>query len=664
MRGVTETLSSTSPSLNSDLGAQLLATRTYGIYVGVYLGLVLCCDHYRLHLYQSFTVLILGFALLWSAYPSFPNSKQDEPSSTSSTNGATTIDTQDAITTRDAVWSPKAPVFLISTTSIPNVSWTETVSPGDDPPPPYPSSPTKGNTYVYYYPPSIFRSILSMGGLVVTVGTLVYMTAIDTIHLVGPTSDIAWGIIGIMMVAFCRQIIKDLISTQPSTSPVSLKKYRLEPTVQDKALETKLDIIKSLKELKEETSCCVAFDNNVNDNNDELCSEPSLDPWLETLETLSSFLATSEHGEVELFGEEDKDGQEQVSNETDLEQYQQQEPTEELFLSLLELQEAQETKEFQESEKDQSQMAELVCKHPKDLHRATQQCSFDMRSPERPLPRLVSSVSFDSFLPYLLPVEMPNDKFSRRTAPLPEKRRKELVSVRSRIPLAKRPHVPQHEDDESAISRPFSLERRSQSLVTISRRKSDVDLFTISLFVLPSMIRRPLMLFSRSLQTTFSIQRQHSSGETNLDAEYDNIKQGGNVTETTPKQLQRSLTSVSLSRGRPMHMKHKRGSSESLDPSALRRRSFFSLESDTLQSIFQFYRRRQAKVSRSSSEAVGNDNTPVEPEEEQITFVVRSNMLPTVRVGLYGTAQRRMWTSTGSMVFQAEEEGVQVSFDE
>ncbi|KAF9376625.1 hypothetical protein CPB97_010687 [Podila verticillata] len=662
MRGATETLSSTSPSPNSDLGAQLLATRTYGIYVGLYLGLVLCCDHYRLHLYQSLTVLVLGFALLWSAYPSFPNTKQDEPSSTSSTNAATTIDAQDSITTIDAaVWSPKAPGFLISTTSIPNVSWTETVSPGDDPPPPYPSSPTKGNSYVYHYPPSIFRSILSMGGLVVTVGTLVYMTAIDTIHLVGPASDIARGIIGMVMVVFCGQIIKDLISTQPSTLPVSLKKYRESP-VQDKALEAKLDIIKSLKESKEETNCCVAFDNNVNDNNDELCSEPSLEPWLETL---SSFLATSEHGEDELFGEEDKDGQEQVSNEADLEQYQQQEPTEDLFLSLLELQEAQETKEFQESEKDQSQMAELVCKHPKDLHRATQQCSFDMRSPERPLPRLVSSVSLDSFLPYLIPVEMPNDEFSQRTAPLPEKRRKESVSVRGRKPLAKRPHVPQHEDDEGAIPRPFSLERRSQSLVTISRRKSDVDLFTISLLVLPSMIRRPLMLFSRSLQTSFSIQRQNNSGGTNLDVEYDVIKQGEwNDPETAPKQLQRSLTSVSLSRGQSMHMKHKRGSSESLDPSTLRRRSFFSLESDTLQSIFQFYRRRQAKVSRSSSEAVGNDNTPVEPEEEQITFVVRSNMLPTVRVGLFGTAQRRMWTSTGSMVFQPEVEGVQVSSDE
>lgn len=407
------------------------------------------------------------------------------------------------------------------------------------------------------------------------------MTVIDTTQLVGPTSDIARGIIG-MVVVYCGfQIIKDLIWTQPSTSPVSLKGYQ-EPTAHDKARETKFNITKPLNNLKEETICSVTFD----DNNNELCSEPSLEPWLETL---SSLLSTSEHGENELFGEEDKDGQEQMSNETDQrEQYQQQEPTEELFLSLMELQEAQETKEFQESEKDQSQMAlELVCReedrrHPKDLHRATQQCSFDMRSPERPLPRLVSSVSFDSFLPYRIPVEIPNHEFSRRIAPLPERGRKELVPVRGRMPPVKRPHIPQHEqEDEGAISRPFSLERRSQSLVTINRRKSDVDLFTISLFVLPSMIRRPLMLFSRSLQTTFSIHGQRNPGETDLDTEYDIIKQGEwNVTETAPKQLQRSLTSVSLSRSRPdTHMRHKRGSSESLGPLTSRRRSFFSLES-------------------------------------------------------------------------------------
>jgi hypothetical protein len=32
-----------------------------------------------------------------------------------------------------------------------------------------------------------------------------------------------------------------------------------------------------------------------------------------------------------------------------------------------------------------------------------------------------------------------------------------------------------------------------------------------------------------------------------------------------------------------------------------------------------------------------------------IAFVVRSNTLPTVRVGLYGSSEKRLWTSTGSI---------------
>ncbi|KAF9317062.1 hypothetical protein BG003_001232 [Podila horticola] len=677
MQSATETLSSPSKpsklSPNSDLGAQILATRTYGIYVGLYLGLVLCCDHYRLHLYQSFTILILGSAVLWSAYPSFPTleTKQDndEPSTSNTANSPITIDTQDAIATNDAVWSPKTPVFLIST-SFPNVSWTETVSPGDDPPPPYASFPTKG---VHHYPPSIFRSILNMTGLVISMGTLVYMTFIDTTHLAGPTSDIARGIIGMVVVCCGYKLAKDMMSAQHSTPPstlssISLKGHSGSTVVQEKALETKLDAMKLLEGSLEQEKGCSAV---VNVNDDEAtCLESSLAPWLE----LALLEATSKYGEDELFGEhelfdeKDKDeGQEQnESDETDHEQKQQQkEPVEDFFLSLLELQESQEEQQTTESQESQESMTEdlkwrleFVCrkvedrKHPKDLHRATRQCSFDMRSPERPLPRLVSSVSFDSFLPFFAPVDMPVNEDLLRIAPLPEKGHKELVAFKKRQ-LAKRPHTQQREqeqhiDEGTIVSKPPSLEH-SQSLISTSRRKS--DLFTISLFVLPSMIRRPLMLFSRSPQTTFSVHGQHISGETNWDAEYDIIKQGEWNAETTPRQLQRSSTSVSLSR-RPNHMKHKRGLSESSGPSTLRsRRSFFTLESDTLQSIFQFYRRRQAATTRNSSEAV--DDTTSEPEEERIAFVVRSNVLPTVRVGLYGT-QKRMWTSAGSMVFEPE----------
>ncbi|KAG0094722.1 hypothetical protein BGZ93_006859 [Podila epicladia] len=564
VRGATETLSLPKPSPNSDLGAQILATRTYGIYVGLYLGLILCCDHYRLHLYKSLMILVLGFAVLWAAYPPFPTfeTKQDNDAHTSNaTNTPITIDTQDAITTTNAVWSPKAPVFLIST-SFPNISWTETVSPGDDPPPPYASFPTKG---AYHYPPSIFRSTLSMGGLVVSLGILVYTTFINTTHLVRPTSNIVQGITGIVVVCCGYQLFNDMISTQPSTHPsvspaISLKGYR-EPTTMDKFRETKLDITMPLQDSSEQEngySAVASSDDNVNDD-DAAYPEPILNPWLE----LAILESTSKHGEDELYGEhrlldeEDKDeGQEQdESDETDLEQKQQQDPNEELFLSFLELQETQERHENKESQESMTEdlkwKLEFVCSEAEDLYRTTRR-SFDMRAPERPLPRLVSSVSFDSFLPVVTPVEMSiNKDMLDRIAHLPEKGRKELVAIKRRQ-LAERTHTEQHEQEQhddggTIVSRPLSLER-SQSFVSISRRKSNVDLFTVSLFVLPSMIRRPLMLFSRSFQTTFSAHGQHNTGEKDWDADYDIIKLGEwDAAETTSRQLQRSSTSAAQS---------------------------------------------------------------------------------------------------------------------
>ncbi|KAF9290504.1 hypothetical protein BGZ68_006878 [Mortierella alpina] len=68
------------------------------------------------------------------------------------------------------------------------------------------------------------------------------------------------------------------------------------------------------------------------------------------------------------------------------------------------------------------------------------------------------------------------------------------------------------------------------------------------------------------------------------------------------------------------------------------------LDPERLGGIFQYYRRRQAATN--SKDGGGS----VEQEQDDgIAFVVRSSTLPTVRVGLYGAAQKRLWSSTGTM---------------
>ncbi|KAF9940790.1 hypothetical protein BGZ67_006807 [Mortierella alpina] len=100
---------------------------------------------------------------------------------------------------------------------------------------------------------------------------------------------------------------------------------------------------------------------------------------------------------------------------------------------------------------------------------------------------------------------------------------------------------------------------------------------------------------------------------------------------------------------------HKRGQSESVtgaitrapsSQSTLSKLARIHLDSERLGGIFQYYRRRQAAANSKDS------GRSVDQEQEQdtgIAFVVRSSTLPTVRVGLYGAAQKRLWSSVGTM---------------
>jgi len=78
---------------------------------------------------------------------------------------------------------------------------------------------------------------------------------------------------------------------------------------------------------------------------------------------------------------------------------------------------------------------------------------------------------------------------------------------------------------------------------------------------------------------------------------------------------------------------------------------------ERLSNIFNYYRRQHAAStsltsgSGSGSHCVGTTNGANQLEQTpDIAFVVRSNTLPTIRVGLYGTSEKRLWTSTGSIL--------------
>ncbi|KAG0207385.1 hypothetical protein BGX33_006839 [Mortierella sp. NVP41] len=101
--------------------------------------------------------------------------------------------------------------------------------------------------------------------------------------------------------------------------------------------------------------------------------------------------------------------------------------------------------------------------------------------------------------------------------------------------------------------------------------------------------------------------------------------------------------------------------------STLSRWSRMTLDPERLGSIFQYYLRQHASTlkkerktegdidiqdpqcrdvqnDRSSDNEDNNDDVNSGPG---VTFVIRSSTLPTVRVGLYGADQKRLWSSTG-----------------
>ncbi|KAI1318430.1 hypothetical protein EDD11_006514 [Mortierella claussenii] len=134
----------------------------------------------------------------------------------------------------------------------------------------------------------------------------------------------------------------------------------------------------------------------------------------------------------------------------------------------------------------------------------------------------------------------------------------------------------------------------------------------------------------------------------------------GNINRFTDKRriLQRGSSVPSWSPTRELVLKRSPASG-----SAMSRLARMALDPERLGSILQFYRRKHtatisypdSKRSQVSTELIAQQTyqlqgqgTRSSQDDEDLAFVIRSSHLSTVRVGLYGTAQKRLWTSTGS----------------
>ncbi|KAG0342548.1 hypothetical protein BG004_005662, partial [Podila humilis] len=758
-------------------GSNLIAARTYSIYVGLFMGLVLFCDHnYRhLDLHHSCIILVFGLLALWRMYPSSSTlascAKVDQPivSDTTCTTEATS-DMQDAVTSIDAASTTCCPTstsltvsVLVSTATAPEdalAPWPESALPSpSDPPPPY-----------------------AIGVLSTLVVMLTYVKCYSSyssspFNMTG--DSIVQAIIGMTFVLCGYWACKDVLTSSAlsGSSTTAMEALNAPPSSissldSESSLKAMADCVKprsgqdeSSERNKTNDSLSVTAGSTSSHDNyilslraeskltTQMRMEMSLEPLLSefslgTVLDSTIEITPTEHGEMNKDNEDNERGA-QKGNELDadnrdyLSHYLSEpqiegtgqvhegwmnEMDEAIFLSLSKKQEVQESKEksqeqpgrFMEPSIDRagSTIHDIQSfNYPNNFDVASPLSSLDLHDPtEKPLPRLISSVSFDSFLPFFaaaaanttIPSPAPTqieelatginafveeyDSYCPKEVyrTVDNQGRKEVITVKNTRRLTNRASALQEDstlsdETEGVISRrPLSCEGRPQSLVSITpSRISHMNLFTISFFVLPAMIRRPLFLFAPCLQNGVSGQAKRdgqrpkhgTEWEDNVTAEYDIIQQVewmdmSKVKTAITTAITKPSSSMSGWMQQPTsltkverRMRHKRGQSESLiRPPASPRRAFFSLQSDTLQSIFQFYQRRKSAATRATSkvrEVVqhGNEGNDDGEEEEmaEISFVVRTNMLPTVRVGLYGTGQQRLWTSTGSITLEPVE---------
>ncbi|KAF9997103.1 hypothetical protein BGZ79_009170 [Entomortierella chlamydospora] len=165
---------------------------------------------------------------------------------------------------------------------------------------------------------------------------------------------------------------------------------------------------------------------------------------------------------------------------------------------------------------------------------------------------------------------------------------------------------------------------------SIQQVKSELKIWAISLFVLaPTVVPRPM---SWGPSEKRSRNKQHGSSDRNINS---SISQKVSVSGSLGSSQKENLESYSTGT-------ITRTSSSYAPEPAIMRLAKVALDPERLGSIIQFYKRKHAAESMASSDSMHQG-------QDEFAFVVRSSRLPTVRVGLYGATQKRLWTSTGSI---------------
>ncbi|KAG0216288.1 hypothetical protein BGX28_004654 [Mortierella sp. GBA30] len=217
-------------------------------------------------------------------------------------------------------------------------------------------------------------------------------------------------------------------------------------------------------------------------------------------------------------------------------------------------------------------------------------------------------------------------------------------------------------------SSPVLTSSASTTLSMLQEVKNEFRLWAFSFFVLAPAI--PWSLGGGGDRFESSVALKKGRVDDQDEHEYDIVQRiearGSNMAMTktisSSSSFPRAQDMVEASRrsraGPTKNHVHKRGFSESIASaitkapqtqtprSTLSKLTGMQFDPERLGGIFQYYRRRHAATTNNDD---GNDVHGQDGETSSMAIVVRSSALPTVRVGLYGAAQKRLWSSTGTM---------------
>ncbi|KAF8928029.1 hypothetical protein BGZ58_009938 [Dissophora ornata] len=190
--------------------------------------------------------------------------------------------------------------------------------------------------------------------------------------------------------------------------------------------------------------------------------------------------------------------------------------------------------------------------------------------------------------------------------------------------------------------------------ISIRQVQRELRIWTLSCFALAPVIPRCRWGNSSTSPPPLSSRAGPLSNRSQDDCEYEVIRH--DEAELHAKEILQAATTAAKLVLRGSESVSALVARSRISDAAISRLARTALDPERLGSIIQFYRRRHVAAAASAETHMVDPNQERKLEraaaedKEELAFVVRSSRLPTARVGLlYGTAQKRLWTSTGSI---------------